>query len=254
MKLVSFNVNGIRAILQKDFIRDFNNLDADIFFIGESKFSEDIHLDFPFAPENYFTYWTVSKLKKGYSGVTVFSKKEPLSIHYGLKDEKYDEEGRIITLEFDNFYFVGAYVPNAGDGLKRLDFRMQYEDDLLDYLKELDSKKPLIYTGDLNVAHKEIDLKNPETNRHNPGFTDEERNKFSRLLANGFKDTFRELYPEEVKYSWWSYRMNARAKDVGWRIDYFIVSDRLMEKVKDAKIHNDIYGSDHCPVELDIDL
>jgi exodeoxyribonuclease-3 len=254
MKFVSFNVNGIRAILQKDFIRDFKALDADIFVLEESKYTEDFHLDFPFMPEGYHTYWTVSKLRKGYSGVTIYSKKEPLKVTYGLKDEKYDDEGRVITLEFEDFYFVGAYVPNAGDGLKRLDFRMQYEDDLLEYLKELDSKKPVIYTGDLNVAHNEIDLKNPQSNRKNPGFTDEERGKFSRLLSNGFKDTFRELYPDTVKYSWWSYRFNARATNSGWRIDYFLVSERIMNKVKDSIIHNEIFGSDHCPVELVIDL
>ena len=254
MKLISFNVNGIRAILQKDFLRDFNKLDADIFFVEESKYSEDMHLDFPFMPDGYETYWTVSKVRKGYSGVTVFTKETPIDVRYGLKNEKYDDEGRIITLEYKNFFFVGAYVPNAGDGLKRLDFRMEFEEDLLEYLKELDKIKPVIYTGDLNVAHKEIDIKNPESNHHNPGFTDEERNKFSILLSNGFKDTFRELYPNVVKYSWWSYRFNARANNAGWRIDYFLVSDRIMDKVKDSKIHNDIYGSDHCPVELDIDI
>ena len=254
MKIVSFNVNGIRAILQKDFVKDFNSLNADIFFLQESKFSEDMHLDFPFMPEGYHTYWTVSKLRKGYSGVAFFVKEEPLNVFYGLKNEKYDDEGRIITLEYPHFYIVGAYVPNAGDGLKRLDFRMQYEDDLLDYLKELNSKKPVIYTGDLNVAHQEIDIKNPSANHNNPGFTDEEREKMTRLLSNGFKDTFRELYPTTVKYSWWSYRFNARANNAGWRIDYFLVSDCLLDKVKDSIIHNEIYGSDHCPIELDIDL
>ena len=254
MKIVSFNVNGIRAILQKDFVKDFNSLNADIFFLQESKFSEDMHLDFPFMPEGYHTYWTVSKLRKGYSGVAFFVKEEPLNVFYGLKNEKYDDEGRIITLEYPRFYIVGAYVPNAGDGLKRLDFRMQYEDDLLDYLKELNSKKPVIYTGDLNVAHQEIDIKNPSANHNNPGFTDEEREKMTRLLSNGFKDTFRELYPTTVKYSWWSYRFNARANNAGWRIDYFLVSDCLLNKVKDSIIHNEIYGSDHCPIELDIDL
>ncbi len=254
MKIVSFNVNGIRAILQKDFVKDFNSLNADIFFLQESKFSEDMHLDFPFMPEGYHTYWTVSKLRKGYSGVAFFVKEEPLNVFYGLKNEKYDDEGRIITLEYPHFYIVGAYVPNAGDGLKRLDFRMQYEDDLLDYLKELNSKKPVIYTGDLNVAHQEIDIKNPSANHNNPGFTDEEREKMTRLLSNGFKDTFRELYPTTVKYSWWSYRFNARANNAGWRIDYFLVSDCLLNKVKDSIIHNEIYGSDHCPIELDIDL
>ena len=254
MKFISFNVNGIRAILQKDFIKDFNSFNADIFFIEESKYSEDMHLDFPFMPNGYHTYWTVSKLRKGYSGVTVYTKEEPINVFYGLEDEKYDDEGRVITLEFPTFFFVGAYVPNAGDGLKRLGFRMEFEGDLLAYLQKLDAKKPVVYTGDLNVAHQEIDIKNPQSNHNNPGFTDQEREKFSILLSHGFKDTFRELYPDTVKYSWWSYRFNARANNAGWRIDYFLVSDRIMDKVKDAKIHNEIYGSDHCPVELDIDL
>lgn len=254
MKIISFNVNGIRAILQKNFIEDFNKFDADIFFIEESKFSENEHLNFPFEPEGYFTYWTVSKLRKGYSGVTLFTKKEPISVHYGLKEGKYDEEGRVITAEYDNFFFVGAYVPNSGEGLKRLVFRMQFENDLLEYLNELKKIKPVIYTGDLNVAHNEIDIKNPQANIHNAGFTKEEREKFTILLSNGYIDTFRKLYPQEVKYSWWSYRFNARANNAGWRIDYFLVSEDIFSKVKDSKIHNDIYGSDHCPIELDIDL
>ncbi|MBP3712956.1 MAG: exodeoxyribonuclease III [Bacilli bacterium] len=254
MKIISFNVNGIRAILQKNFIEDFNKFDADIFFIEESKYSENEHLNFPFEPEGYFTYWTVSKLRKGYSGVTLFTKKEPISVHYGLKEGKYDEEGRVITAEYDNFFFVGAYVPNSGEGLKRLDFRMQFENDLLEYLNELKKIKPVIYTGDLNVAHNEIDIKNPQANIHNAGFTKEEREKFTILLSNGYIDTFRKLYPREVKYSWWSYRFNARANNAGWRIDYFLVSEDIFSKVKDSKIHNDIYGSDHCPIELDIDL
>ncbi len=254
MKIISFNVNGIRAILQKNFIEDFNKFDADIFFIEESKYSENEHLNFPFEPEGYFTYWTVSKLRKGYSGVTLFTKKEPISVHYGLKEGKYDEEGRLITAEYDNFFFVGAYVPNSGEGLKRLDFRMQFENDLLEYLNELKKIKPVIYTGDLNVAHNEIDIKNPQANIHNAGFTKEEREKFTILLSNGYIDTFRKLYPQEVKYSWWSYRFNARANNAGWRIDYFLVSEDIISKVKDSKIHNDIYGSDHCPIELDIDL
>lgn len=254
MKIISFNVNGIRAILQKNFIEDFNKFDADIFFIEESKYSENEHLNFPFEPEGYFTYWTVSKLRKGYSGVTLFTKKEPISVHYGLKEGKYDEEGRVITAEYDNFFFVGAYVPNSGEGLKRLDFRMQFENDLLEYLNELKKIKPVIYTGDLNVAHNEIDIKNPQANIHNAGFTKEEREKFTILLSNGYIDTFRKLYPQEVKYSWWSYRFNARANNAGWRIDYFLVSEDIFSKVKDSKIHNDIYGSDHCPIELDIDL
>ena len=254
MKIISFNVNGIRAILQKNFIEDFNKFDADIFFIEESKYSENEHLNFPFEPEGYFTYWTVSKLRKGYSGVTLFTKKEPISVHYGLKEGKYDDEGRVITAEYDNFFFVGAYVPNSGEGLKRLDFRMQFEIDLLEYLNELKKIKPVIYTGDLNVAHNEIDIKNPQANIHNAGFTKEEREKFTILLSNGYIDTFRKLYPQEVKYSWWSYRFNARANNAGWRIDYFLVSEDIFSKVKDSKIHNDIYGSDHCPIELDIDL
>ena len=242
MKLVSFNVNGIR---------DFYDFDADIFFIEESKFSEG---EFPFLPDGYHCYFTISKVRKGYSGVTIYTKKEPISIHYGLKDNKYDDEGRVITLEFENFYYVGAYVPNSGDELKRLDFRMQYEDDLLEYLNELDARKPLIYTGDLNVAHQEIDLKNQESNHNNAGFTDQEREKFTRLLSNGYVDTFRKIYPDTIKYSWWSYRFSARVKNIGWRIDYFIVSNVLKEKIKDSKINDEIMGSDHCPIELDIQI
>lgn len=253
MKIVSFNVNGIRAILKKDFEKTFFDFDADIFFIEESKFSEDLHLAFPFAPEGYQTYWTVSKVRKGYSGVAAFVKKAPLSVHYGLLDGKYDEEGRVITLEYEDFYFVGAYVPNAGDGLKRLDFRMQFEQDLLDYFAFLSTKKPIIYTGDLNVAHQRIDIKNPDANIHNPGYTIEERNAFSTLLEQGYIDTFRALHPEEVKYSWWSYRFHARENNAGWRIDYFLVSSSLMDKVKASEIHNDVFGSDHCPVSLEID-
>ena len=254
MKLISFNVNGIRAILKKNFVDDFFALNADIFSINESKFSETEHLNFPFEPEGYYTYWTNSKVRKGYSGVAVFTKLKPLSVHYGLHENKYDDEGRVITLEFENFYYVACYVPNAGDGLKRLDFRMEFENDLVNYLKELDKNKPVIYAGDLNVAHKEIDLKNPKANEHNPGYTIEERTAFSNLLDNGFVDSYRYLYPDTIKYSWWSYRFNARANNAGWRIDYFIVSERIKELINDAKIHNDIYGSDHCPVELDINI
>lgn len=254
MKLISFNVNGIRAILNKNFVDDFFALNADIFSINESKFSETEHLNFPFEPEGYYTYWTNSKVRKGYSGVAVFTKLKPLSVHYGLHENKYDDEGRVITLEFENFYYVACYVPNAGDGLKRLDFRMEFENDLVKYLKELDKNKPVIYAGDLNVAHKEIDLKNPKANEHNPGYTIEERTAFSNLLDNGFVDSYRYLYPDTIKYSWWSYRFNARANNAGWRIDYFIVSERIKELINDAKIHNDIYGSDHCPVELDINI
>lgn len=254
MKIVAFNVNGIRAILKKGFEETFSSLDADIFFIEESKYTDEGKGVFPFEKDGYELYHRESQLRKGYSGVAAFTKIHPLSVHYGLKDNKYDEEGRVITLEFKDFYFVGAYVPNSGEELKRLSFRMEYEEDLLNYLKELDQKKPVIYTGDLNVAHKEIDLKNPSTNHHNAGFTDEEREKFSLLLENGFVDTFRKLYPETVTYSWWSYRFHAREKNAGWRIDYFIVSERLMNKVIDTKIHTEIMGSDHCPIELDINL
>lgn len=254
MKIVSFNVNGIRAILGKGFAESFASFDADIFFIEESKYSEDLHLTFPFQAEGYETYWTVSKMRKGYSGVAAFTKKKPLSVHYGLLDGKYDEEGRVITLEFEDFFFVGAYVPNAGDGLKRMDFRMQYEQDLLDYFEFLEQRKPIVYTGDLNVAHNEIDIKNPSSNHNNPGFTDQERNAFSRLLSKGYIDTFRALHPDEVKYSWWSYRFHARENNAGWRIDYFLVSSSIANKVISSEIHNDIFGSDHCPVSLEIDL
>lgn len=254
MKIISFNVNGLRAILSKNFKEDFKALDADIFSLNETKLTTDLVFEFPFQPEGYFTYYTNSEVKKGYSGVAVFTKIKPISVHYGLLDHKYDEEGRIITLEFDEFYYVAAYVPNSGDGLKRLDFRMQYEKDVLEYLKHLEKSKPIVYAGDLNVAHEEIDIKNPKTNIHNAGFTIEEREAFSNLLNNGFIDTFRNLYPTTVKYSWWSYRFNARKNNAGWRIDYFVVSKDFISHVKDSKILNDIYGSDHCPIELDLDL
>jgi len=252
MKLISFNVNGIRAILQKNFMNDFLSLDADIFAIQETKYTEDLHVDFPFMDPRYKVYWTNSDVKKGYSGVAVYTKKEPLSVTYGLLDSKYDDEGRVITLEFSDFYFVAAYVPNSGEELKRLAFRMEFEKDLRIYLASLDKKKPLIYTGDLNVAHNEIDIKNPSSNRHSAGFTNEEREEFGHLLKLGFTDTFRKLYPEKIQYSWWSYRFHARENNAGWRIDYFLVSDRLMPKVKDSIIHNEILGSDHCPIELDL--
>ncbi len=251
MKFINFNVNGLRAILKKDFIKDFELLDADIFSLNETKLSDD---NFPFIPEGYNVYFTNSKVKKGYSGVAIFSKIKPLSVHYGLKNNKYDEEGRVITLEFNNFYYVCAYVPNAGEELIRLPFRMEYEDDLLEYLKELEKNKPVIYTGDLNVAHTPIDLKNPKGNECSAGFTKEERDKMTRLLNNNFIDTFRYFYPNEIKYSWWSYRFKSREKDIGWRIDYFIVSSSLISKVKDSLILNEIKGSDHCPVELLIDI
>lgn len=252
MKFVSFNVNGIRAILNKGFKEIFTNFDADILSLNETKWSDDN--DFIFKPDGYYTYFTNSKIKKGYSGVAVFSKMKPLSVHYGLKNNEYDEEGRVITLEFNDFYYVACYVPNSGEELKRLKFRMEFEEKMKDYLVELDKIKPIIYTGDLNVAHNEIDIKNPKANTHNAGFTIEERNAFTKLLSNNFIDTFRYLYQDVVKYSWWSYRFNARANNAGWRIDYFVISQRLIDKVIDSKIDNEIYGSDHCPIELIISL
>lgn len=254
MKIVSFNVNGLRAIMQKNFDKDFKKLNADIFSLNETKLTEDLVFEFPYKPDGYHVFYSCSKLRKGYSGVAVFSKIEPISVHYGLKNEKYDEEGRIITLEFDKFFYVASYVPNAGEGLKRLDFRLQYEKDLLEYFEELEKRKPIIYAGDLNVAHKEIDIKNPKANEHNAGFTIEERNAFSNLLNKGYIDTFRYLYPETIKYTWWSYRFNARANNAGWRIDYFVVSSALKDLIKDTIIHNEIFGSDHCPIELDIEI
>jgi exodeoxyribonuclease III len=254
MKFISFNVNGIRAILKKDFEKDFLSLDGDIFAIQETKFSEEMHLTFPFNPIGYHIYWSNSIVKKGYSGVAVFSKKEPINVTYGLDNEKYMDEGRVITLEFENFYFVAAYVPNSGEELKRLSYRMQYEIYLENYLQKLDSRKPVVYCGDLNVAHEEIDIKNPKANTMNAGFTNEEREKMTKLLSLGFIDSFRELHPTEVKYSWWSYRFNARENNAGWRIDYFITSKRILDKIKRSEIHNEIYGSDHCPIELEIDL
>ena len=251
MKFVCFNVNGLRAILNKGLQETFSSLDADVFFLEETKLSKEPGLlPGPFAPEGYETYWTVSKVRKGYSGVAAFTRVKPLSVHYGLLDGKYDEEGRVITLEFDGFYFVGAYVPNAGDGLKRLDFRMQYEKDLLEYFAHLEKTKPIVYGGDLNVAHHPIDLKNPKSNEQNPGYTIEERTAFSSLLNHGYVDTWRHLHPEEVKYSWWSYRFHARENNAGWRIDYFVVSSRLLPRVENTEIHNEYFGSDHCPVSL----
>lgn len=254
MKIISFNVNGIRAILKKTFAEDFKNLDADIFSLNETKLNDDIHKEFPFCPDGYEVYFTNSTVKKGYSGVACFTRIHPLRVHFGLLDGKYDDEGRAVTLEFNNFYYVACYVPNSGEELKRLDFRMTFEKDLVEYLNSLKAKKPVIYAGDLNVAHEEIDLKNPASNHHSAGFTDEERNAFTNLLSNGYVDTFRYLYKDTVKYSWRSYRMRAREKNVGWRIDYFVVSENIIDKVKDSKILNEIYGSDHCPIELDIDI
>ncbi len=249
MKLISWNVNGIRACIQKGFIDIFNELDADIFCIQESKLSEgQLELDIP----GYYQYWNYAK-KKGYSGTAVFAKKEPVSVTYGLGIEEHDNEGRVITLEYEEFYLVTVYTPNSQTELKRLDYRMQWEDDFKTYLKKLEENKPVIICGDLNVAHEEIDLKNPKTNRMNAGFTDKERNKMTALLNSGFIDTFRYFYPDRAGiYSWWSYRFSARQKNAGWRIDYFLVSESLKDKLVSADIHTDIYGSDHCPVELDI--
>lgn len=250
-KLVSWNVNGIRACLGKDFYYSFASLDADIFCLQETKMQQgQAELDLP----GYHQYWNYAE-KKGYSGTAVFTKEEPLAVTYGIGIEEHDHEGRVITLEFDGYYFATVYVPNSQDGLKRLDYRMKWEDDFRAYIKSLDEKKPVIYCGDLNVAHNEIDIKNPASNRHNAGFTDEERGKMTEMLQSGFTDTFRYLYPDERDiYSWWSYRFSARERNAGWRIDYFIVSEGLNDRIKDAKIHTGIFGSDHCPVELDIEL
>lgn len=253
MKIVSFNVNGLRAILQKNFINDFYKLNADIFSLNETKLSETTD-KFNFEPDGYYIYYTNSKIKKGYSGVCVFSKIKPISVWYGLLDNKYDEEGRCITLEFENFYYVACYVPNSGENLKRLEFRLEFEKDIVSYLNSLNSKKSVIYAGDLNVAHKEIDIKNPKANENNAGFTVFERNAFTRLLSNGYTDIYRYLNPNKVKYTWWSYRFNARNNNAGWRIDYFVISNSLIEKVKDVEIYNEIMGSDHCPIMLDIDI
>lgn len=249
MKFISWNVNGLRACVKKGFLEFFNEADADIFCIQESKLQEgQINLELP----GYKQYWNYA-VKKGYSGTAIFTKEKPVSVAYGMGIEEHDQEGRVITLEYEKFYFVTVYTPNSQSELARLDYRMQWEDDFLSYLKGLEEKKPVIFCGDLNVAHKEIDLKNPKTNRKNAGFTDEERGKFSSLLEAGFIDTFRYLYPDvEGIYSWWSYRFSARAKNAGWRIDYFCVPDCLKDNIKDAKILTDVLGSDHCPVELDI--
>ena len=254
LKISSFNVNGIRAILKKDFVEDFKKLDSDIVVLQETKFFPKENEEFPFQPEGYHLFYTYSKVKKGYAGTAIFSKIKPLSVHYGLENNLYDDEGRVITLEFEKFYLVGCYVPNSGEELKRLDFRIVFETNLRKYLHDLDLKKPVIYTGDLNVAHNEIDIKNPKTNTHSAGFTKEERDEFTKLLDLGFVDTFRALYPNTVKYSWWSYRFKAREKGIGWRINYFVVSQRLFKDVKDSEILNDIYGSDHCPIRLSLDF
>ena len=248
MKLISWNVNGLRACEGKGFRDILHDLDADFFCLQETKMQPG-QLDIAF--EGYESYWNSAE-KKGYSGTAIFSRHQPLSVSYGIGIDEHDHEGRVITLEMSDFYLVTVYTPNAQDELRRLDYRMRWEDDFQAYLRELDKRKPVIVCGDMNVAHEEIDLKNPKTNRRNAGFTDEERAKFTQLLATGFTDTFRWLYPEEVTYSWWSYRFQARQKNAGWRIDYFVVSDRLRPHIADAKIHTQILGSDHCPVELDL--
>ena len=254
MTFLSFNVNSIKAYLGKDLLSQWLPLSPDFISIEELKLSEKEHKDFPFVIEGYTPYWTVSKVKKGYSGTAILTKREPLSVHYGLIDGKYDEEGRATTLEFENFYYVTLYVPNSGEELKRLDFRMQFEKDLREYLTLLKNKKPVIVTGDLNVAHNEIDLQNPSTNHHSAGFTDEERRASSKLLDLVFVDTFRKLHPEEKKYSYWSYFRNARKTNAGWRLDYMLVTEDIFPLVKRSEILNDVFGSDHCPVLLDIDL
>ena len=251
LKFISWNVNGLRAVVGKNFLEAFSSLDADFFSLQETKLQEgQIDLQIP----GYYSYWNYAE-KKGYSGTAIFTRHKPLGVSYGLGIEEHDKEGRVITLEYEKFYLVNAYVPNSQDELKRLDYRMKWEDDLRSYLMDLSKKKSVVYCGDLNVAHKEIDLKNPKTNRMNPGFTDEEREKMTALLSSGFTDTFRYLYPDKENiYSWWSYRFRAREKNTGWRIDYFIVSDDLKDKVKEAGIHTEILGSDHCPVSLGRDI
>lgn len=250
MKFVTWNVNGLRAARKKGFDEFFRAVDADIFAIQETKMQEDQK---DFAYDGYYEYWN-SADKKGYSGTLIYTKKEPLSVVYGIDGLGYNDEGRVITLEYDNFYFVNTYVPNAQPELARLDYRMEFEDNFRDYLVRLDKVKPVILCGDLNVAHTEIDLKNPKSNEKNPGFTIEERTKFQMLLDAGFTDSFRYLYPDVIKYTWWSYRFNARANNAGWRIDYFVVSNKINSNIKEVKLLNEIHGSDHCPVEIDIDL
>lgn len=250
MKLISWNVNGIRACVNKGFYDFFREMDADVFCIQESKMQEgQLVFDLP----GYEIYMN-SAVKKGYSGVITFSKKKPLSVTKGIGIEEHDQEGRVLTCEYDNFYLVNCYTPNSKEGLLRLDYRMEWEDAFRNYLKNLEKRKPVVLCGDLNVAHCEIDLKNPQSNHKNAGFSDEERSKMSELLASGMIDTFRELYPDKVEYSWWSYRFNARAKNIGWRIDYFIVSESLKNKLIDSKIYTDVLGSDHAPVGLEIEL
>ncbi len=249
MKLISWNVNGLRACITKGFEDFFKEVDADMFCIQETKMQEDQAEEIQY--EGYHRYMN-SAVKKGYSGTMVFTKQEPISVTYGLGIEEHDQEGRIITLEYDKFYLVCCYTPNSKRELERLDYRMIWEDEMLKYFKKLEETKPVVYCGDLNVAHEEIDIKNPATNHHSAGFTDEERNKFSVLLSNGFIDTYRYKYPDKVEYSWWSYMRQAREKNIGWRIDYFVVSEALKNYISDAKIHTEVLGSDHCPIELDL--
>ena len=250
MKFISWNVNGFRACLNKGFSDFFSQEDADFFSIQESKMQPG---QAEFETPNHHQYW-YSAEKKGYSGTAIFAKQEPISVRYGLGIDEHDHEGRAITLEYENFYILNVYTPNSQRELTRLDYRMTWEDALRNYMMELDKVKPVIYCGDLNVAHEEIDLKNPKTNHFSAGFTDEERGKFSELLSSGFSDTFRSLYPDKIEYSWWSYMFQARQKNVGWRIDYFVVSNRILDRVKEAKIHTEIMGSDHCPVSIEIDI
>ena len=250
MKFISWNVNGLRACVGKDFAQSFESLNADFFCLQETKMQAgQLELQFP----GYTSYWNYAE-KKGYSGTAIYTRKEPLAVTYGIGIDEHDHEGRVITLEYDKFFLVTVYTPNAQEELRRLDYRMIWEDAFQAYLHQLDAKKPVIVCGDMNVAHQEIDLKNPKTNRRSAGFTDEERSKMTQLLSNGFTDTFRTLHPEQVTYSYWSYRFRAREKNAGWRIDYFLISDRLRPQLKGASIHTEIYGSDHCPVELDIDI
>lgn len=251
MKLISWNVNGLRAVMNKGFKEFFESIDADAICLQETKLQEG---QIEFAPEGYHTYWN-SAVKKGYSGTVIFTKAKPINVTYGIGIEEHDQEGRVITAEYESFYLVDCYTPNSQRELTRLDYRMKWEDDFRKYLEDLNQKKPVILCGDLNVAHNEIDLKNPKTNRHNAGFTDEERNKMTELLGAGFTDSFRYLYPDKTDiYSWWSYMFHAREKNAGWRIDYFIVSNSIKDKIKDSKILTEIMGSDHCPVELDIEI
>ena len=249
MKLISWNVNGLRACVGKGFADIFEQFDADFFCLQETKMQEG-QLDLQFL--GYQSYWNYAD-KKGYSGTAIYTRHTPISVAYGIGIDEHDHEGRVITLEMADFYLVCCYTPNSQDGLKRLEYRMKWEDDFRAYLMRLDEKKPVILCGDLNVAHEEIDLKNPKTNHQSAGFTDDERQKMTQLLDSGFTDSFRFKYPEEVQYSWWSYRFQARAKNVGWRIDYFIISDRLQDRLQDAKIHTEVMGSDHCPVEITIE-